>query len=263
MANAWIIPPLALSGVTASTTALGAALYVANDYAGVVWQSASEAQPHLILDLGSDVAIDTLLLFGVELAPVGATVQVLASTQAAGAGFAAPTWTGTVQPLDAGATFPVSGKRVTLWSAPAGFPAAVRYLMVRFLGGPYAVRVARAVVGKRIQLQRNFSFGAAFGVRDLGSFDFSRRGVPLRTRGKKLRTLGLTFSNVRREEVELSTRPLLERIGNTEPIALVTDPDEHIDRQNRCYLGPLVGDLGHVWRNAAAFEARANVIGIF
>jgi hypothetical protein len=126
-----------------------------------------------------------------------------------------------------------------------------------------SIQVSRVVAGQRIALERNFGFGAAFGVRDLGSVDFGRRGVLQRVRGKKLRTVGLTFSNVRKNEVEAQTTPLLERIGNTEMVAIVTDPDAHPERQNRCYFGPLVGDLGQTWRKPDLFEAKANLVSIF
>lgn len=46
-------------------------------------------------------------------------------------------------------------------------------------------------------------------------------------------------------------------------VALVTDPAVHAQRQNRCYFGPLVGDLGQTWRNSAAWEAKVNLVSIF
>ena len=55
---------------------------------------------------------------------------------------------------------------------------------------------------------------------------------------------------------------LIERIGNTDCICLVTDPDAHEQRQNRMYFGPMVGDLGVVWSRADGFEARINVVGL-
>lgn len=264
MANAWMIKPLALPVVASSNTGVGAAGNVGNDYAGVVWQSTAEPNVDLIIDLGVDVPIDTIMLFGVELAPAAAQMQVFASTSAAGPGFEPPSWADVPRDLYAGSVLPVSGKGVSVWTAPAGFPAAVRFLLLRVTNGSgVSVRVARAVIGTRIQLDRNFSFGGAFGVRDLGSLDFNRRGVMSRNRGKKMRTLGLTFSHISKDEVEAMTKPLIEQIGNTEMIALVTDPAVDAQRQNRCYYGPLVGDLSNTWRNARAWEAKINLVSIF
>lgn len=59
------------------------------------------------------------------------------------------------------------------------------------------------------------------------------------------------------------TQPLLERIGNTEMIALLTDPTADDQCQNRAYFGTLVGDIGHAWRKARLFEAKTNLVSIF
>ena len=75
------------------------------------------------------------------------------------------------------------------------------------------MRASRVVIGKRVQPGRNFSYGAGFGVKDLGSVDFSRRGVLLRSRGAKLRTGSLTFSNLKKDEAEQVFKPLLEYLG--------------------------------------------------
>jgi hypothetical protein len=157
------------------------------------------------------------------------------------------------------------GSGASLWSAPAdGRPAAVRYIQLVFgnLGGA-AVQLARAAVGKRIQLARNFSFGGAFGVRDLGSLDFSPRGVLLRRRGVKLRTVGISFDNAFRDEVEGAIQPLIEAAGMTELVGLVTDPEPHAQRERRSYFGPLIGDTGTVQRTAVGWQWKCNLVSIF
>lgn len=264
MSNAWIIAPLPIPAAAASNTAAGRdPLFVANDYAGVVWQSSGEAAPWLRLDLGVDTSIDTIALFGLAGLTNANTVTIQTATAAQGTGFGAGAFTAFATAVSAlaGTAMPVSGKGIGLFSLPA--PVTARYVKISFTGLGSAIQIARAVIGKRIQLDRNFGYGAAFGVKDLGSLDFSTRGVLLRHRGAKLRTVGLTFSNIRKDEVEASTKPLLEQLGNTELLALITDPSADAQRQNRCYFGPLVGDLSHTWRNAAAWEAKANVVSIF
>ncbi len=263
MANAWILSPLP-GTVTATSTAPGyQASYVLNDHAGVIWKSTGGAVADLIVDLGSDIVCDSLLLFGCDGATPAATLQVTAATQAQGAGFGATSYAGPAAPMLAGSIMPVSGRGVSLWQAPNAIPAS-RYWRLRFAGLDGApIAVARLVLGKRIQLERNYSNGGSFGVRDLGSLDFSPRGVLLRRRAAKLRTLALTFANIRKDEVEATTKPLLERIGNTEMIGLVVDPAEDPQRQNRCYFGPLVGDLAQTRRNAAAWESKTNLVSIF
>jgi len=257
MAHAWIIQPLAIASAASAGVAAGVPGNVGNDYAGIVWRSTVAGTIVLDLDLGSDQALDTIALFGVAGPDASATWQVSIASAAQGQ-FTGASWSDGLAPLYAGATMPVSGKGVALWSPPFGAPTYGRYVRLTFDGPTdFAIEVARAVVGKRIVLERNFGFGGVFGVRDLGSLDFSPRGVMLRRRGKKLRTVALTFSNERKDEVENLTKPLIEQIGNTELIAFVTDPSPDPQRQNRCYFGPLVGDLGHTWRNAAVGKPRS------
>lgn len=264
MSNAWIIKPLPLSAVQASGTAAGYSLgNVTNDYAGVVWQSDGAAGPFIILDTGADNSLDTIALFGLAGFPAAQQVTIRVATAAQGPGFGLAGFT-TILPstaVYAGSEMAVSGKGVGLHSIAA--PVVARYVLLTWSGLPGAIQISRVVIGKRIQLERNFSFGATFGVRDLGSLDFSRRGVLMRVRGRKLRTVELTFSNINKDEVETTTKPLLEQVGNTEMIVVVTDPDPHAQRQNRCYFGALVGDLGHTQRNARGWEAKINVASIF
>lgn len=257
-----MIKPLPIVAATASASAAGySPLYVANDYAGVVWRSNGGASAYLVLDLGADMAVDTVALFGLSGFTGASTLNILIATAAQGSGFAGGAYATFVAGAAAlaGSVMPVNDRGIGIFSTNS--PVTGRYLRIELPGG--TIEIARAVIGKRIQLERNFSYGGAFGVRDLGSLDFSARGVLLRRRARKLRTVGLTFSNINKDEVENITKPLLEQIGNTEMIALITDPSADPQRQNRSYYGPLVGDLAHTWRNARAFEARVNLVSIF
>lgn len=264
MANAWILAPLPIPAAAASNTAAGRApVHVGNDYAGVVWQSNGEASPWIVIDLGGDLPIDTVSMFGLAGISTANTLTIQTATAAQGGGFGGGSYTAFVTAATAlaGATMPLSGKGVSLHSIAA--PVTCRYVKIAFTGLAGAIQIARCVIGKRIVLERNFSFGGARGVRDLGSVDFSARGVLLRRSGKKLRTAALTFSCVNKDEVEAHTQPLIERLGNTETAALFTDPAPDPQRQNRAYFGFLVGDLAQTQRNARAWEAKLNVVSIF
>lgn len=267
MSNVLIVKPSDIASVSASSSAAGTdPAYVGNDYMGVVWRSAAGNTAYLTVDAGENIEADTALLFGCDGATSAMTLQLLASTSAQGAGFGPAGWTGAPLPFLAGSEMPVSGRGVALWQAPeAGGPPASRYW--RFAIGGLAggrATVARVVLGKRIRLTRNFAFGSSFGVRDLGSVNFSRLGVMLRKRGAKLRTLGLSFQSIHRDECEAAVLPLIEEIGNTECVAIVTDPAEHAMRQRRAYYGPFFGDYsnGLVWRKADQFQAQANVVSL-
>lgn len=275
MANAWIIEPLPLSSVEASSSVRGPASNVGSDFAGVVWRSAQGGNASLLIDLGRDVECDTLQMFGVngDYLDEG-IVSVRLATSAQGTVFGTPSadetrpghyWPVRPAPLLTGGSRGSRGTGTTLVAWADDAPRRVRYLYIYVEGltALGSLQVARVVIGKRITLDRNFSFGAEFGTKDLGSLEFSRQGVLLRNRGAKLRTASLTFAAVRKDEVEALTKPLLERLGNTECVAVVTDPTPHTLFSNRCYFGPLVGDLSQTWRRADSWEAKINMVSLF
>ena len=281
MSNAFVVRPLAISAAaiaaSGSTTVAGAPINVANDYAGVIWRgSTSGSTLALDFDMGADVDLDTIALFGIAgtLAP-STTWRIALATAAQGPTFSGSnvtTGTGTgnywwppLADLYAGSAMPASGGGKALWLKPAGGPPLFRYVRLGFTGlATNQIEIARAVIGKRIQLARNFAFGGTYGVRDLGSFDFSPRGVLLRRRSKKLRTVNLGFPHAFKDEIEEQVQPMLELIGNTEPIALVTDPDAHAQRQNRMYFGPLVGELANTQAKAGGgWEWRCPMVSLF
>ncbi|WP_347269852.1 hypothetical protein [Rhizorhabdus histidinilytica] len=265
MSNALIVPPVAFATVTASGSAPGHdPADVGNDYMGVVWKSPAGSSASLTVDLGTDTSCDTAFLFGCDGATPAMTLKVEASTDAAGSSFAAPSWSGAALPFLAGSEMPVNGRGVALWQAPDGAaPPPARYwrFTIGGLAGGQAV-VARIVLGRNLGLERNFGFGAPFGVKDLGSVDWNRMGVMLRKRGRKLRTLGLTYKALHRDEVEAAWLPMIETIGNTEMLAILTDPAADAMRQRRFYFGPCFGDLSAIWQRADGFTAGFNLVSV-
>lgn len=263
MTNAVIFQPLPIVATAASTAAPGhSSDYVGNDYMGVTWQSGAEVNPSLSVDFGGNMPIDIALLMGCTGATSAWDLSALAATAAQGATFPGGSHADGPSDFLAGSEMLPSGRGVALWM-PSAPPAQTRHL--RFIiaqGGTDPVTVARVAAGKRLTLARNFSFGAAFGTRDLGGVDFSRRGVLLRQRGARLRTVGLTFSSIHKDELEAAILPLQDFAGNTDPIAIITDPEPHAMRQRRVYFGFLVGDLNAIWRVADGFEWRANLVSL-
>lgn len=263
MANAWLLRPLPIVSASASSTASGSdPAYVDNDHLGVVWRSGATAAPHIDVDLGADLAVDAALLLGLTDAATDWMLSVKAATAAQGATFPGGSYSGAAQQLLAGDVMPTSGRGIGLW-APGDLPPAGRHLRFTIDQGDTApVTIGRLAVGKRIVLSRNFVFGAALGVRDLGKLDFSRRGAILRSRGAKLRTVGIKFAAARRQEVEEAILPLIEAAGNTEPVALVIDPATHEQRQRRIHFGFLVGDLQAIWARSDGFEWSVNLVSM-
>lgn len=268
MTNALLLEPWPMVAVTASSTASGysadnVAIGDKADMIGLVWRSAAGASSRsLVIDLGENRAVDSLVLLGLLGAQASWDWSIDLATQAQGA-FTGAFWAGSSEDLLAGSEMPVNGLGRALWQAPAGAPAVARYVRINFTGlASAAVEVARVIVAAKIQLDRNFQFGAAFGVRPLGSAEFSIRGVLLRRRGKKLRGVGISFGAVHRDEVEAKVQPLLERVGNDSLVAIVTDPSPDAQRQNRIYAGFLTGDLGTIWARPGGFQANFNLVAI-
>lgn len=268
MANALLMKLLAWSSLTASNTATNySATNLGVDRMGPSWRSNSGASSRtLTVDMGADVAIDTIALFGIAGAgtpPDGAWQWKVDLATAAQGGFGGSFWAGSTETLLAGTALPVSGKGKALWQAPAGAPAAARHVRITLSSlGSAAIQASRLCIGTKIQPTRNFSYGAAYGVRPLGSLDFSPRGVLMRRAGAKLRGVGLTFNHVYRDELEERMQRLFEEVGNDRPLVLVTDPDAHAQRQNRMYFGFLNGNLGSVHRRPGGFSCDVNLVAL-
>lgn len=263
MANALLLEPQMPAAITVSSTATGYdSAFMSRDEMGLVWRSNGGASAGMVIDLGADLPVDTIILLGVAGAQAGWTWVVELATAAQGP-FSSTWWTGATETLLAGSAMPVSGLGKALWRAPGGAPAIARYLRLTVNGlGGAALEVSRLLAGKAVQLDRNFKFGAALGVRPLGSLDFSARGVLLRRKGKKLRGVGISFPSVYRDEVEAKVQPLLERVGNDGSLAIVLDPAPDAQRQNRIWFGFLTGDLGSTWARAGGFQADFNLVAI-
>lgn len=269
MSRAVFMRPRAFTVIDSPNTVTGTlGSNIGNDHMGVVWRAQHPAGNfhYFVVDFGSDVAIDTVALLGLTGATSAWLIQVEVATAAQGPTFAgAGKYLYPIAPLLAGASMPTSGRGRSYWEKPAGGPATARYWRVWITtpANNTVVTIARAVFGVRAQPQHNFDFGAAFGVRDTGKLDWSARGVLLRRRGVKLRTAGLSFTRLYKDEIIANVRPLLELVGNTGPIFLLTDPDPDADRQNRIYFGPLIGDLGNIWAKAnAGFQWQADIVDL-
>lgn len=261
MANAFLLRPLAVASVTTFGTLIrGAVEYVTYDLAGLTCRLACDAGTEAVLriDLGADQVIDTVMAFGVSSAPAGGLVNVFTATTAAPNAF---TLQLTDSPL-AGTVARADALGVTLGLLPA--PVSARYVQLSYIApGPGAfVEISRIVIGRRFQPAIGFEYGGQFGVRDLGALDVNARGVLLRHRGKKLRTVSLNFPSLTKQEAEGTAQKLLEQVGNTECIALCTDPTPDPERQSRCYFGPLVGDLTRTWASARGHEVRVSLLGL-
>lgn len=266
MANAIIIEPLDPASVTGQTTANGfSAANVLNDYMGLRWRSTGgAASQYITLDFGIDTPLDTVAVFGLSGIQPGWRMRVLLATAAQGSGFGVGAhWAGAWDDIATGRILPVSGDGKALWLAPDDAPAAARYVRIAFdTLGSAPLEIARIAIGERFAPHHNFKYGAALGIRPLGSLEFSARGVLLRRRGKKLRGLGISYEDATRSEVEAAVLPIMERVGNDSPIAIIVDPAADPQLMNRMYFGFLTGNLGAVWARPGGFQCDFNLIAM-
>lgn len=258
MSNALLIQPYALSTATASQTDSGyAASNLLSDYMGLTWQGTGTTFD-VDVDLGSDKAIDSVVLLGLSGVTTSWNWVVKTATAAQGSSFAASTTVVASSQMLAGSVLTSAslGKAFATFGAVTG-----RY--VRFTITPpssMTIRMARIVVGDGVTLATNFLFGAGFGIRPLGAVDFSARGVLLRRSGSKLRSLSISFPAASRSEVETNIQPMLEVLGNDNPLCIVTDADADAQRINRIYFGFLTGSLGTVWARLGGWAADFNMV---
>jgi hypothetical protein len=264
MSNAWAMRPLVPASVSASSTAAGyAASNVLNDHAGVVWKSAGGSDNvSITVDLGSIQSVSSALFFGCTGAQTTWLLQIEgADNSAFTSNYYIYTSNDPILFL-AGSEMPAHGRGVGFWNRLAG-GVSRRYWRFTISGlGTAQVTIARLALGLRMALNRNFGFGGAYGVRDLGRVDFSAAGVLLRRRAAKLRTMGISFPSVHKDEVEEKVQPLIELAAGQEAIVIVTDPEAHAQRQKRCWLGVMVGEMGTIWPAAHRWEWRVNLVDL-
>jgi hypothetical protein len=261
MANAIIIEPLNITSIAAEGSAAGTTPgNLNNDWIGVVHRgTATTTGAGITFDLGaSPQALDTLALLSCASVPTALNIQ-------AGPTFLSTSlYNVTGVPFAAGAVSPVSG-RVNMLHMIAS-PVTARHwgMFLGALPGGAPFEAGRLVAGRRIDPAYNFSFGAAFGVRDLGGGDFSRQGVWLPTPGVRQRTIGLSFARTTRAEIEDLIGPLLERIGNGRFILVVSDTAASAQLQRRMFFGRLEGNLEMIWSRPGldGFEWRANLVSV-
>jgi hypothetical protein len=256
MGNAIIVEPYDIPIVSAEGSAAGTSPgNLNNDWMGVVHRGTATTTGSIIFgDLGVARPVDTVALLSASTA-----VSNIATVAAGTSNGSFDILNTGAQAFPAGSAVPTSGRQNSL--TLLGSATTARWWTVQMgtlAGAPF--EAGRWVIGEKYQPARNFSFGAAFGVIDRGGGDFSQQGVWLPKSGAKQRTLGVSFSATTRQEAETILGPLLERVGNSKHVLLVTDPDANAQRQRRMYFGPFIGNLEMLWRVADGWEWRANMV---
>lgn len=254
MANGFLLHSLPFAATDFSTPEMGtSSVFLANDFMGMVYRNSdSISSLGARLDLGTAKVVDTIALLRVITLGAAASVVVFAGDDPT---FATYGFSADISP--AAGELAMAGGYYNLVGAfsPVG-PYRYWYVQVWGQAGVITAELARVVIGNRVQPSRNFSFGVARGVEDLGEVDHSPRGATLRRRARKLRALGLSWQFISQAEAEGFALPLLEEVGNTEYLLACLDPAAHVQRTRRMYFGNLKGDLSLTWRAHDLFEKR-------
>lgn len=98
------------------------------------------------------------------------------------------------------------------------------------------VEIGRLVMAPRYQPSYNFSPGAEFGFVDGTVAGRSLSGVRFYDARPKARTLSLQFDVIADAEATTVLRDLLEQVGTSEPLYVVTDPSDTVNLQRRSFL---------------------------
>lgn len=245
MGKAFLVRPLSFTVSEVSGTAAGtAAADLADDNIGLVWRASGTVGVYAIIDLGATAPSIDFYSFLSMLPASAVTIRAraydsLANAQAAGA--TGLSYDSTALAANAGANVPFTGRQNS-WGEIAGGHSA-RFWRFDFGGLTAAFEAARLVVGERLQFSRNFSFGRNKGIGDTGSVDWTPTGAMLRRLGAIFRTIDLRFESLSSAEVEDELEPILEIVGNTRPVLVVTDPDAHANRARRMWFGPITSPL--------------------
>lgn len=254
MANGFLLRSLPFDAAALTSLQAGApAENVQNDFMGMVARAAS---PGIAIGIRADLGanpppIDTFAALGL----IGAADTTGAILQ----GGSDPTfasWSVEVTMT------PAATERATAAGRHHGLhlfatPQTWRYWYLRITTSvSLQLEIARLLLGTRVQPGRNFSFGVARGVRDLGEVSFSSRGAVLRRSGRRLRTLDLSWDFLTKAEAEGASLPLLESVGGTGFVLACLDPAADPERSRRLYYGPLAGNSAVTWRAADLWQKR-------
>jgi hypothetical protein len=119
------------------------------------------------------------------------------------------------------------------------------------------------VLGRKREAGNYYETQWKTGVRDLGSLQFSRNGVPAFADGAKLRTLAYKLGWMSEAEMETQTAVLDEAMGRTTPALFCFDPAPTTYRQRRTFFGWHEDNSEIVKIGFDRFERQYQVLSLF
>lgn len=232
MANLLMLVPRAITALAASRGSSAANLLT--DDPKEVWSdSAVGSAVSIDIDLGAEVAIDTICLAAVYGAAAGATWSIAAGDL----GYTEITLkpSGALRAVDAAGQAPTVSH--AFWT---GASVNVRYVRITLFqpAGSLPLKVGRALVGKAFIPQFNKEWGAGRGVIDTGTATRLPSGGFAIAQGAKLGTYRWTFGDLSESETEQLYALQIET-GQTGPLLVVEDPAATAGQRNRIHYGLL------------------------
>lgn len=256
MANGIVVEPLALEAVTADSSAAGTTpAALGDDMIGVVHRGTATPTAWIEVDLGTAKSVDFLAFLATEGAATGQRIRA-ATTQ--GGLTAAPGLDSGVVGFTAGSAGGAFERVHSWWEAAA--PASFRWWRIDLSGLSSPFAAGRLVLGRRTAFARNFSFGLAPGIKDTGRARLADSGALDRREGARARTLSIQWASLSKAEIEGTLHPILERIGRTGPLLIVTDPAADAQRARRMYFGVLDEDIETPQRRFDQWEWRTRLL---
>ncbi len=258
MANAFLVEPLAIQSVAAEGSAAGTSPdALTDDMIGVVHRGTGIPSAWVEIDLGAAQQVDFAAFLATEGNAAGQRVRA-ADTQANLV--VAPGYDSGTAGFEAGNESGAFGRVHSWWDAAA--PQSFRWWRFDLSGLATPFAAGRLVIGRKLRFARNFSFGAAPGIKDLGRAAVAIHGALDRRRGTRLRTLQIAWAGLRRDEVERDLMPMLERLGRSEPLLVVTDPAADPRRARRMYFGWIDEDAEIPQRHFDQWEWRTKLVSV-
>lgn len=232
------IKPLDLGAITASAANSGHPVFALNRHKaiGVTWQADATSGLWARGKFDTTQTVNFAAMVAAN-AQVGTTIQLrLGNTQADVDGSSAP--------YDSGAlTFinPAIMREDDLYHShlEMASPVAALWWRIDIGGHTGSFEASSLILGQSIEPSRFYNYDWQYGVRDLGTMDFTRYGVLDEEPGVIFRTVEFTLGWVSEAEYEASFRPLVENAGKRGIVYVVFDPQPSSYRQARTFMGVL------------------------
>jgi hypothetical protein len=238
-----LLNPLPLTEAQLSTVGLiGAGNLLDPDMQVAATTTALSAS--VLIDLGTDVPIDTLAL---PLTTASAQTQITLRAGTSAQGSSCP------QTLRARAPLSLEGdpgpRRTFFWHSPA--PLSVRYVLILIEHSAPGLALPALVLGKAFKPVVPQNWGDGVGVGDSGLREQLPLGGVLRRTGQRIRAYSWAWSRLTDAETAELGALLMDR-GETAPVLVFSRPDEPIGLWMRVIWGDFV-DL-RTWSRTMANE---------